>query len=167
MIHSRSAMRHSLAVLPSKSDGAAFLLGRAYLNYQTVLQSLLEAEGLDEHFRPGQGSILFSLFEGDGASMSELAARTSLAASSVTQVISQMERSGLVKRKRDVNDGRAVRVHLTPLARRLEPRCRALNERVHELLQAGLSPREASELRRLLAAVVTNLHGYFTDRSGQ
>lgn len=161
----RSTRRHSRALRPSASDGSALLLGRAYLNYQTVLQSAIEAEGLENHFRPGQGSVLFSLFEEDGVLMSDLAARTSLAASSVTQIVSQMETAGLAKRTRDPEDGRAVRVHLTPLARRLEPRCQALNQRLRGLLEAGMSDAEVSELRRLLGIVVGNLHDYFTTSS--
>jgi DNA-binding MarR family transcriptional regulator len=161
MSHVRSSVRHSNAVSPSEADGSALLLARAYLNYQAVLQHHLEAEGLAEYFLPGQGAVLFALLEHDGASMGELAARTSLAASSITQVISRMEKTGLVRRERDPNDGRAVRAHLTPLARSLEPRCRDLNTRLHALLEADLSSSEAADLRRLLGIVITNLHGFF------
>lgn len=172
MLHIRSIMRtprslsrHARANLPSETDASAFLLGRAYLNYQSVLQSLIEEQKLARYFRPGQGSILFTLLENDGLSMSEIAARTSLAASSVTQVISQMEGTGLVKRQRDPEDGRAVRVHLTPLARRLEPKCRLINTHIHQVLEAGLSKRDVTELRRLLGVIVQNLHGYFTQET--
>jgi DNA-binding MarR family transcriptional regulator len=161
----RSTRRHFRALRPSASDGSALLLGRAYLNYQTVLQSAIEEEGLENYFRPGQGSVLFTLYEEDGILMSDLAARTSLAASSVTQIVGQMETARLVKRTRDPEDGRAVRVHLTRLARRLEPRCRKLNQRMRGLLEAGMSEAEVSELRRLLGILVGNLHDYFTPSS--
>jgi|GEM_PF-801193 len=157
----RSRSRHSIANAPTAADPLPLLLGRAYLNYTAVLQSFLAETGLDRHFRPGMGPVLFALFDGDGVTLTELVARTSLAPSSVTEIIKRMERGRLVRRKRDIKDGRAVRVYLTAHARKFEDRCRAVDRRICAVMETGLSHADSAKLRKLLASVVMNLHGHF------
>lgn len=154
----RHKERHAFAVQPKASDDLVWLLGRAYLNYVVFLQEQLELEGLAEHIRPGMGHFLFALFAEDGLTLRDLTARTGLAPSSVTETVQRMEREGLVKRARDREDKRAVRVTLTPAARALEPRLRAVAKRFQEVLEDGFSARDARRLRAGLSRVIENLH---------
>lgn len=154
----RHKERHALAVPPKASDDLVWLLGRAYLNYVVLLQELLETEGLADRVRPGMGHLLFALFAEDGLTLSGLTARTGLALSSVSEMVQRMEQAGLLKRERDSEDKRAVRVSLTGAGRRLEPRVRALVARLRGVLEDGFTAAEARQLRAGLSRVVHNLH---------
>lgn len=79
----------------------------------------------------------------------ELGAKILKTSGNVTMVVDNLERRGLVRRQRETDDRRCVRVHLTPegraLVRRAFPRVLAAIGR--EL--ATLSPTEQDDLRRL------------------
>jgi DNA-binding MarR family transcriptional regulator len=53
--------------------------------------------------------------------MGELARRARLSKQTMTTMVRILERERLVRRERDPYDGRAVRIVLTPRARRFEP----------------------------------------------
>jgi DNA-binding MarR family transcriptional regulator len=142
--------------------GLPLAIGMAYLNYQSVLATLLRKHGLDAHLRPGMGNTLFALFSEDGLSMGALAAKAGLALATVSEVVERMERAGLVRRKRAKSDGRMKHVHLTAQARRLQTRCHALNEELSGLMTAGLKPRDIAELVLLLGKISQNLTHHLT-----
>jgi DNA-binding MarR family transcriptional regulator len=137
--------------------GLPLAIGMAYLNYQSVLAPLLRRHGLDTHLRPGMGNTLFALFAEDGLSMGALAANAGLALATVSEVVERMERAGLVRRKRATGDGRMKNVFLTARARRLEARCRELNDELVKLMTAGLKAREIEQLVRSLGRISLNL----------
>jgi DNA-binding MarR family transcriptional regulator len=134
-----------------------FDIGRAYYNYIGVLERLQVEMALDKYLAPGMGHILFALFEDDGCMIKDLAARVRLAPSTLSSILNKMGRKGLLERRRDPNDGRAARIKLTPLGRSLEPRCRAVLERLRQTIQAGLSEEEVKSLKVLLTRVIENL----------
>ena len=154
----RHKERHAFAVPPKASDDLVWLLGRAYLNYVVLLQELLETEGIADRVRPGMGHLLAALFAEDGLTLSGLTAHTGLALSSVSEMVKRMERAGLLKRERDSEDRRAVRVRLTAAGRCLEPRVRVIAKRLRNVLEDGFTAAESRQLRAGLSRVVHNLH---------
>src|SRR5262245_59428583 len=84
----------------------SFFIGRAYYNYNLLLERTLVAIGLDEHVSPGMGHLLFALFERDDCNMKDIVARTRLSFPTITAMIAQMERVGLLARRPDPDDGR-------------------------------------------------------------
>ena len=98
--------------------------------------------------------VLKSLQGGGPRTINEIAERTFTHQSSVSTVVSRLQRSGLLERARSKADGRRREVTLTPEGRSL------LRTRV-ELGQTrllagveGLAPRERAQLAELLAKVV-------------
>jgi DNA-binding MarR family transcriptional regulator len=78
--------------------------------------------------------------------LTTLAAREGITQPSMTQLITRLERQGLVTRLPDPEDGRAALVGITQLGRDLiDDRKRVRRERLAELL-ATLSPEEANAL---------------------
>ena len=67
------------------------------------------------------GSVLIPLYEEDGLRLGELAERGGISKQTMTTLIREVERAGLVRRRTDRADGRAARVYLTADARRFEP----------------------------------------------
>jgi DNA-binding MarR family transcriptional regulator len=147
------------SVSPTSPAQIGFLLGRAYYSYVGLLDRLLEETGLDQHLKPGMGSLLFALFRQDDRTIGQLAEELQLARSTMTGMVSRMRKARLIQTAADSGDGRAVRIRLTPLARSLEARCRRLAHRVEQMLCRNLSPNEQSALRDGLSIVVRTING--------
>jgi DNA-binding MarR family transcriptional regulator len=68
-----------------------------------------------------------------------------------------MEKSGLVRRKRSVQDKRVTRVYLTPKARRLRDRLLQVSQGVNDQGVEGITPAELARVRRTLVRMTKNL----------
>ena len=171
----RSTMHPTASAVSPKSpprdelDEISFYLGRAYYNYVGLLERVLADMKIDAHLRPGMGHILFALYERDDRIIKDVVERTGLSASTLTGMLSTMERFGVIERHRDPDDGRAVRVRLTPLGRSLRPRCRNVLKRVSQVLHADLTEDEIRNLKlslsRILAAMRSDEQRWRTKRS--
>ena len=135
----------------------SFYIGRAYYNYKLLLERTLRGLGLDRLVSPGMGHLLFALFEEDDCIIRDIAARSQLSAPTITVMLKRMEQGGLVEMRRDPDDGRAVRVRLSPLARSIEPRCWRVLDRLKAVLEKGMSKNEVAAARRALDRMVANM----------
>jgi DNA-binding MarR family transcriptional regulator len=127
-----------------RTDDLGFLLAKAVQRWNELLQERFRAAGWGD-VRPSYGSILVPLFEEDGLRMGELARRSRLSKQTMTTMVRILERERLVRRERDPDDGRAVRIVLTPRAREFEP----VAERT--LAELGAIARDRIGERRLAA----------------
>jgi DNA-binding MarR family transcriptional regulator len=134
-----------------------FHVSRTYYAYKNLLEQVLAEQGLDRHLRPGMGHLLFALFEEDDVIITDIARRTRLSFPTITVLLQQMEKSGVVERRRDPGDGRAVRVRLTPLGRSLEPRCRKVVRRLKGVVEAKLSDGEVRIVKRALGLMTESM----------
>lgn len=64
--------------------------------------------------RRGQGQVLALLAQRSGLSQKELSEALGVIPASLSEVLAKLERKGLIRRERDENDHRLLRVHLTP-----------------------------------------------------
>jgi DNA-binding MarR family transcriptional regulator len=126
-------------------------LGRAYYRYIALVDRVLLEVGVADRVRPGMGHVLFALFEKDNRVIKEIVERSDVAASTLSGILRQMEKHGLVRCGVDAEDGRAVRVRLTPLGKSLEKRLRKAQVRVHEIMCADLSEAEIRAVKKTLA----------------
>jgi DNA-binding MarR family transcriptional regulator len=130
------------------TQNLGFLLSKAATRWNELLAAALSERGFPE-VRPAYGSVLLPLFEADGPRMGPLATRARLAKQTLTTMVRQMERDGLVRREPDPDDGRAWRVFLTERAWRLLPAA-----------EEALADLEARVAERLSAAGIETLrHG--------
>jgi MarR family transcriptional regulator, organic hydroperoxide resistance regulator len=136
-------------------EGVSFYLGRAYYRYIALVESALQEAGLSDRVRPGMGHVLFALFEKDDRVIKEIVERADVSPSTLTGILMQMEKHGLVVRRADKEDGRAVRVRLTPLAKSLERRLRAIQVRVHKVMYADLTAPELRAVKQGLARMTS------------
>lgn len=113
---------------------------------------------LAEHCTLAQFDILAQLMRtGDGMSPAELSRRLLVTAGNVTGMVDRMEQAGLVLRKRDPQDRRAIRIQLTEKGKR---KAKTVIPRhasdMGDMFQT-LSDREIEQLRRLLDKLITGL----------
>jgi DNA-binding MarR family transcriptional regulator len=138
-------------------DQLIWYLGRAYYTYVGLLEQVLAESGLDRHVRPGMGHVLFTLFEQDERSIKDIAARSQLACSTLTGLLDRMQSAGLIERRRDREDGRIVRIRLTPLGRSLEPRCQAVAQQFADLFESRMGPAGVRQGKRLLQRMIQTM----------
>lgn len=70
-------------------------------------------QGGGQHHFPGGHRLLEILIEEDGIRASTLAHRLDIRPSSLTDALNRMEQHGLIERRRDEDDSRVTRVHIT------------------------------------------------------
>ncbi len=114
---------------------------------------LLAAHGL----HPGQDALLRLVWDEPGLRQAELARRLAIEPPTVTRMVRRMERGGLLERRKDRDDARAVRIHPTPRSRLLEVMIRRSWADLDAELMASVGPEEAERLRHLVAAATRRL----------
>jgi DNA-binding MarR family transcriptional regulator len=156
-IYMTASLKQSPEDVSSALDALSFYIGRAYYNYVGCLERGLVECGLHKHVSPGMGHVLFALFEKDDRIIKDLAKQVKLSYSTMTGLLTRMERAGLIECRKDPADGRATRVKLTSLARTLEARCFKLLKEVNGVMQSGMSDDEIRSLKQLLSRMIETL----------
>jgi DNA-binding MarR family transcriptional regulator len=119
-----------------------------------MLARILSETGLDQWVRPGMGPVLYALYARDNCTISDIADRTLLSASTLTGTLKALERSGLVRLSKDKTDRRAVRVRVTPLGRKLEPQLHELRREVQRVLRGDLDDEGVQQAKMRLAEMI-------------
>jgi MarR family transcriptional regulator, organic hydroperoxide resistance regulator len=104
-----------------------------------------------------QAMVLCKLYHADGMTQSEIAQQLSVQGATVTDMLQRMEESGLVSRRRDLDDNRLVRVYLTETGREKE---RFIIEQFLKLecaVFAGFNENERALLRQMLNRTLDNI----------
>jgi len=96
--------------------GLGMLLRDANAVFNRVLREELSQHGISF----SQYQHLRQLWHADGLAQVELSRRIGIETASSTAVIDQLEKLGLIRRKRDADDRRRIIVTLTPAGRALE-----------------------------------------------
>ena len=125
-----------------------FALAVASRTVISLYRPLLEPMGLTHP----QYLVMLALWEDEPLRVSELADRLSLEPATLSPLLKRLESAGLVTRRRDPADERAVAVGLTPAGRRLRARAEQIPPAVMARLGMGLT--ELEELRDRLTTVI-------------
>lgn len=141
-------------------DTNAFVSG--YLLY--LLAAASEGASAEFHekarqagLRPPEWRVLACLWDEDGAMITRLAKFALMEQSRLTRIIAKMDEKGLVTRAADHEDGRRVRVWLTPDGRRLASDLVA-SAKIHEAeLMNVLGEAEADRIKPALTALIDAL----------
>ncbi len=94
--------------------------------------------------------VLVVLKKQDGSSQGEVSQLFEVDPSRVTRIAQALEADGLVRRERDPDDNRVVRMYLTEEGRRRLRRLPALNRRMEGRIRSVFSEEEHEELQRML-----------------
>lgn len=136
------------------SRSPSHLLRRA----QQYVTDIFARSGLSDNVTLRQTVLLSAVAETEGASQSELVRATGVDRSTLAEMVSRMERKGLLSRKKDRQDGRAKRVWLTEAGRkRLNqslPAMRAVDEALVSLLPRTRRQPFQSALESIVRAAI-------------
>ena len=123
----------------------AYALLKAMKSTRGAISPVLAERGL----HPGQDLLLSALWQQDGITQAELAARLGIEAPTVSRALERLERAGYVRR--ETARGRSRRVWLTGQGQALRHPVEQAWLRADEELSERLGTADAAELRRILS----------------
>lgn len=129
-----------------------FLLNVAHRRVQRYVEARMAAK---DGLTAAQAGALFVLGARDGALIGEVAEALDLAPSAMTGLIDRMARAGLVERRPDPRDGRALRLHLTAKGLKARQEAKAGVAGLNDHLTAGFTDDEIAVVSRWLASLQT------------
>ena len=97
--------------------------------------------------------LLTMLIEEDGTSQGEVSQRFEVDPTRITRLAQRLEGDGLLRRKRDPEDNRVVRLHISPEGRLLIESLQERREGFEDPARREFSPEELAEFRRALGVV--------------
>ena len=97
--------------------------------------------------------LLSMLIEEDGISQGEVSHRFEVDPSRITRLAQRLQDEGLLRRKRDPEDNRVVRLYITEAGRLLIEDCQERRERFESRFRREFSTEELAEFRRALGVV--------------
>lgn len=113
-----------------------------------------QTHGLTE----SQVTLLLSLSERTGCRVQDMAERLDLTAPTISIGVRRLESMGLVERKADNKDRRAVCLYLSPQGRKIASRAKAYHTAKLEELLGTLSEGEQETMLALLERALTSKH---------
>ena len=141
----------------SREEPLGFALGAAARKLAKFYTQALAGSSLT----PSQLFLLRQLWFEDGLPLRDLGLRAQLDATSTTWLVDQLERAGLVERKRNDPDRRIVRVWLTEEGRQaqatLVPELSRWENALHQELLPHHTSNEIAAFRRVLATLINTL----------
>jgi DNA-binding MarR family transcriptional regulator len=152
-----SARRHPSATPPTAAErldeGLGFVLRKAFRAMVRALARELQPHGIST----SEWAVLRVLWREQGMSQVDLAERMRVERGSLTRVLAGLEARGLLRRARDGEDGRKMRLHLTPSGQALEAVLLQCGVAANERAVRGMARSEVAQTRRLLERLVANL----------
>lgn len=112
--------------------------------FTRLYKGLLDALGLTYP----QYLVMLILWEGDNLAVKELGAKLQLDSGTLTPLLKRLETAGLIRRTRDPNDERLVRISLTSAGTDLRTKAAAVPPAV--LAASGCSLAELGDLKKAL-----------------
>ena len=110
---------------------------------------------------PGQGRILFALWEKDGISIQELAQKTSLGKSTLTSMLNRLEKAEYIQLKRSSKDDRKKIITLTEKDKQLHEKYEELSKEMNQLFYNGFSNKEIDIFEQYLEKALKNLTDFY------
>jgi DNA-binding MarR family transcriptional regulator len=134
---------------PSLFDHPACVMTHLSAHVQEQLVDVLAPLGI----HPRQFGLLDLLMEKDGLSQHQLAGPLNVHRNVMVGLVDELERRGLVERRRHPTDRRAHAVHVLPAGRELHTEAESLISGFETRLLGGLEPEEARTFVTLLKRV--------------
>jgi DNA-binding MarR family transcriptional regulator len=138
-----------------KGELYSFITGKASTAIARRLQKKFNTSGLNLTIE--QWSVLYHLWKEDGKSQQELCNATFRDKPSITRLVDNLEKLGLVKRVPSENDRRINKVQLTKQALKLQEETMALAEETLNEALEGVPAEHITLCKEVLQKVYDNL----------
>jgi DNA-binding MarR family transcriptional regulator len=131
--------------VPRLDEQLCFALYRASRAVVRAYADLLAPLGLTYP----QYLTMLVLWETDGVPVKRLGERLVLDSATLTPLLKRLEQQGLVSRRRDADDERVVRIHLTPAGRALQEKARDVPRALACKMGDDVDAELVAQIRRL------------------
>ena len=138
----------------SQREGG-FLVTQIHHLGRRVFSELLKERGLD--ISPGQGRILFALWQEDSVPINELIKKTLLRKSTLSELLDSLENAGHVKRVQSEEDRRKVLIRMTEKTRQMLNVYLEVSVEMVNIFYKGFQPEEIDQFESFLKRVLDNL----------
>ena len=138
-----------------KGELYSFITGKASIAIARRLQKKFNTSGLNLTIE--QWSVLYHLWKEDAKSQQDLCNATFRDKPSITRLVDNLEKLGLVKRVASENDRRINKVYLTKQALKLQEETMALAEETLNEALDGVAPEHVNLCKEVLQKVYDNL----------
>jgi DNA-binding MarR family transcriptional regulator len=132
------------------------LLAKSEQKHFSYTKKLLEESALE--ISPGQLVILYSLFNKDNISISELSKNVLLDNSTLTGLIDRLGRAGLVQRVDVPHDRRSYQIILTEKAKLQKSAILTIMKQIESKMLEGCSEAEIFMFRSILQRILANFN---------
>jgi DNA-binding MarR family transcriptional regulator len=139
--------------MPDEPQSLDFLLAQICRLHYARAHALLEDLGL---YR-GQPPVLHALWDQEGLTHGDLAARLHVSPATMTKMLRRMEKAGFIERRADPDDERVSRVYLTEGGRAIQAAVKQVWHRMEEEILEDLTSDERDMLRRCFLQMRQNL----------
>jgi DNA-binding MarR family transcriptional regulator len=140
-------------MMSQRSGG--FLVTQIHHLGRRVFSELLKERGLD--IGPGQGRILFALWQKDGVPINELIKRTLLRKSTLSELIDSLESAGFVRRVQSEEDRRKILIELTEKTKQMLNVYIDVSKEMTSIFYKGFQLEEMDLFETYLQRVLDNL----------
>jgi len=133
------------------SDRLGFLLGRAHLAHRSIVERAFAPLGLGVK----EFGALSLMVEGGRVSQQRLGERQGVDRTTMVAVVDELERKGLVKRRRDLHDRRAYSLNATAKGHRVLHRASEAAKRAEDEFLSPIPARDRRRLKELLRRLIS------------
>jgi DNA-binding MarR family transcriptional regulator len=138
----------------SQREGG-FLITKIHHLGRRVFTELLKKH--DVEIGPGQGRILFALWQKDNVPINYLKKQTLLRKSTLSELLDNLEAAGYITRSQSEEDRRKTLISLTDETRKLQNTYIKLSADMTKIFYKGFTPEEIDELEAYLHRILENL----------
>ncbi|MHA1933674.1 MAG: MarR family winged helix-turn-helix transcriptional regulator [Candidatus Thorarchaeota archaeon] len=139
----------------SKIREGGFLISKIHHLSGRIFAKMLREHDIE--ISPGQGRIIFALWRDDGISINELAKRTSLGKSTLTDMLDRLEETGYLRRVPSTTDRRKIMIELTNKIDALQDTYTKVSLEMTDLCYADFADEEIDMFEQSLERVLENL----------
>ena len=141
-----------------RTSEGGFLITKIHHLGQRIFSQILQEYEIE--IGPGQGRVIFTLWKEDGISMSEIAARTSLGKSTLTETIDRLEEAGYIERIPSSTDRRVSLIQMTETTEKLQPKFQHVSGIMRDIFYKGFTIHEIEKFEETLRHILHNLEEY-------
>jgi DNA-binding MarR family transcriptional regulator len=137
----------------SAEDSVGYLIAAT----RTRLFRGLDVELRKHGFSAAQWPILRAIADGETPIAADLCRKLNYDTGSMTRMLNRLEEKGVLRREASKEDGRTVRLRITPMGHRIYPKLRDATIRVLNRMVAGFSDAEVKHAHELLTRMHSNM----------
>jgi MarR family transcriptional regulator, temperature-dependent positive regulator of motility len=125
--------------------------------------SLFDAGARESNLTPRQLAVLIEVGHSDGPNQTEIAERTGVDRSTLSELVRRLQKKRLLQRRRTKEDARAYSVAVTDKGRQLLRTIEPIAKRIDEQVLAALTSRQRERFIDALKSIVAAVQGSSKD----